>query len=70
MRCYIRNTAHFISNEKIRNALLACRQSKGHYTAENIVTQFEKIASDFKITVQTNEFSALLDVCSSLIDVV
>ena len=30
--------------------MLACRRSKSHYTAENIVTQFEEIVISFEIT--------------------
>jgi len=30
--------------------MLACRRSKVHHTAENVVTQFEKIVISFEIT--------------------
>jgi len=57
-----------ISNEKLHNAMLACKQSKHHHTAENIVTQFEEIFSNFEII--SKWLSVLLDECSSLIGVV
>jgi len=39
---------------------MLCWVAAGSHTAENIVTQFE-------ITVPINDFSALLDECSSMI---
>ena len=67
---YFAITLRFISNEKLYNAILACRRSNGNHKAENIVTcSLEEIVSSFEITVLTHDF-LLLDESSSLIDVV
>jgi len=66
MRRYSGITVYFVSKWKLHNAKLGCRRFRGHHTAENIVTLFEEIANNFEIT----NFSALLDECSNLIDVV
>jgi len=71
MRKYFAITLRFISNEKLYNDVLTCRWSNGHHKTENIVTRrLEEIVSNFEITVLTHDFSALLDECSSLMDVV
>jgi len=58
MRSYIAITVHFISDEKLHNVMLACRQSKGHHTAENIATRSLKKWPEL-LTLLAKDFSAL-----------
>jgi len=50
MRSYFGITVHFISNQKLHNAMLAYTQFKCHYTADKSVTEFEELVSNFEIT--------------------
>jgi len=62
MSKYFAITVRFISNEKLYNAILACRRSNSHHKAENIVTRsLEEIVSTFQVTVVTHDFLVLLD---------
>jgi len=73
MRSYIGIIVNFISKEKLHNAMLRLQTiQRLLHSYEHHNQQFEEIDSNFEITagLLTNDFSALLDECSSLIDVV
>ena len=50
MRSFIGMTAHYIIDNKLHKAMLACRRFRGSHTADNIYNMYQEICSIYNIT--------------------
>ena len=49
MRAYIGITGHFIEDYQLQGVMLACRRFEGIHTAENVLTNYEDIITQFNL---------------------
>ena len=49
MRSFIGITVQYLSGWKVEQAMLACKRFKGRHTAENVVSNYEEVLSDYEI---------------------
>ena len=49
MRAYIGITGHFIEDYQLQGVMLACRRFEGINTAENVLTNYEDIITQFNL---------------------